>query len=99
MLILEHQTNGVTVIRELGRMTARMSDVIKSMGATLRGSFIGFIVGVLPALGLQFRAPYPIPPKSGFPTPRAPSAMATSVVWPHLRRPTMPQRLAPSCRC
>jgi putative tricarboxylic transport membrane protein len=51
MLILEHQTNGVTVIRELGRMTARMSDVVKSMGATLRGSFIGFIVGVLPGTG------------------------------------------------
>jgi putative tricarboxylic transport membrane protein len=51
MLILEHQTNGVTVIRELGRMTARMTDVMKSMGATLRGSFIGFIVGVLPGTG------------------------------------------------
>jgi putative tricarboxylic transport membrane protein len=51
MLILEHQTKGVTVIRELGRMTARMSDVVKCMGATLRGSFIGFIVGVLPGTG------------------------------------------------
>ena len=51
MLILEHQGRGVTVVRELGRMTARMSDVVKSMGATLRGSLIGFIVGVLPGTG------------------------------------------------
>ncbi|MDH4441128.1 MAG: tripartite tricarboxylate transporter permease [Rhizobium sp.] len=51
MLILEHQTKGVTVVRELGRMTARMSDITKSMGATLRGSLIGFIVGVLPGTG------------------------------------------------
>lgn len=51
MLILEHQNKGITVIRQLGRMTAKMSDVMKSMGATLRGSIIGFIVGVLPGTG------------------------------------------------
>ncbi|KPF46130.1 tripartite tricarboxylate transporter permease [Rhizobium sp. AAP43] len=51
MLILEHQTKGVTVIRELGRMTAKFSDVMFSMGATIRGSIIGFIVGVLPGTG------------------------------------------------
>ncbi|USJ26388.1 tripartite tricarboxylate transporter permease [Ensifer adhaerens] len=51
LLILEHQASGVTVIRELGRMTARLDDIRKSMGATLRGSVIGFIVGVLPGTG------------------------------------------------
>lgn len=51
MLILEHQGRGVTVIRELGRMTARTADILKSMGATVRGSLIGFVVGVLPGTG------------------------------------------------
>lgn len=51
LLILEHQASGVTVIRELGRMTARLDDIRKSIGATLRGSVIGFIVGVLPGTG------------------------------------------------
>lgn len=37
LLILEHQASGVTVIRELGRMTARLDDIRKSIGATLRG--------------------------------------------------------------
>ncbi|OCP05650.1 tripartite tricarboxylate transporter TctA [Ensifer sp. LC13] len=51
LLILEHQASGVSVIRELGRMTARLDDIRKSVGATLRGSVIGFIVGVLPGTG------------------------------------------------
>ncbi|MGE6781400.1 tripartite tricarboxylate transporter permease [Ensifer adhaerens] len=51
LLMLEHQASGVTVIRELGRMTARLDDIRKSIGATLRGSVIGFIVGVLPGTG------------------------------------------------
>ncbi len=51
MIILEHQGRGFTVIRELGRMTARMTDVIKCTGATLRSSVIGFVVGVLPGTG------------------------------------------------
>jgi putative tricarboxylic transport membrane protein len=51
LIILEHQGRGMTVIRELGRMTARMSDIVKCTGATLRGSVIGFIVGVLPGTG------------------------------------------------
>ncbi|MBA4774438.1 MULTISPECIES: tripartite tricarboxylate transporter permease [Agrobacterium] len=51
MLILEHQGRGVTVIRELGRTTARWADVVKSAGATVRGSLIGFVVGVLPGTG------------------------------------------------
>ncbi|CAN7722981.1 tripartite tricarboxylate transporter permease [Neorhizobium sp. LjRoot104] len=51
MIILEHQGRGFTVIRELGRMTARMSDVVKCTGATLRSSVIGFVVGVLPGTG------------------------------------------------
>ncbi len=51
LLMLEHQAVGVTVIRKLGRMTARLDDIRKSVGATLRGSAIGFVVGVLPGTG------------------------------------------------
>ncbi len=51
LLMLEHQAVGVTVIRKLGRMTARLDDIRKSIGATLRGSAIGFVVGVLPGTG------------------------------------------------
>ncbi|OCP18317.1 MULTISPECIES: tripartite tricarboxylate transporter permease [unclassified Ensifer] len=51
LLMLEHQAGGVTVIRKLGRMTARLDDIRKSVGATLRGSAIGFVVGVLPGTG------------------------------------------------
>ena len=51
LIILEHQGRGFTVIRELGRMTARMSDIIMCTGTTLRSSVIGFVVGVLPGTG------------------------------------------------
>ncbi len=51
LIILEHQGRGFTVIRDLGRMTARMSDIVKCTGTTLRSSVIGFVVGVLPGTG------------------------------------------------
>ncbi|MFA7413429.1 MAG: tripartite tricarboxylate transporter permease [Rhizobium sp.] len=51
LIILEHQGRGFTVIRDLGRMTARMSDIIFCTAATLRSSVIGFVVGVLPGTG------------------------------------------------
>lgn len=51
LIILENEGRGITVIRELGRMTARMSDLVKCTGATIRASVIGFIVGVLPGTG------------------------------------------------
>jgi putative tricarboxylic transport membrane protein len=51
LIILEHQGRGFTVIRELGRMTARMSDIMKVRGTVLRSSIIGFVVGVLPGTG------------------------------------------------
>jgi putative tricarboxylic transport membrane protein len=51
LIILEHQGRGFTVIRELGRMTARMSDIVKVRGTVLRSSVIGFVVGVLPGTG------------------------------------------------
>ncbi|MHB0952443.1 MAG: tripartite tricarboxylate transporter permease [Allorhizobium sp.] len=51
LIILEHQGRGFTVIRDLGRMTARMSDIIMCTGTTLRSSVIGFVVGVLPGTG------------------------------------------------
>ncbi|UCI31682.1 tripartite tricarboxylate transporter permease [Mesorhizobium sp. B4-1-4] len=51
LIILENQGRGMTVIRELGRMTARMSDIVKCTGTTLRSSFIGFVIGILPGTG------------------------------------------------
>lgn len=51
LIILEQQGRGFTMIRELGRMTARWSDIVKSTGATLRASVIGFIIGILPGTG------------------------------------------------
>ncbi|THF52036.1 tripartite tricarboxylate transporter permease [Allorhizobium terrae] len=51
LIILEYQGRGFTVIRELGRMTARMTDIVKCTGTTLRSSLIGFVVGVLPGTG------------------------------------------------
>ncbi|MBO3760922.1 tripartite tricarboxylate transporter permease [Ciceribacter sp. L1K23] len=51
LIILENQGRGMTVIRELGRMTARLSDITKSAGTTVRSAIIGFVVGVLPGTG------------------------------------------------
>lgn len=51
LIILENQGRGMTVIRELGRMTARLSDIVLCTGTTLRSSLIGFVVGVLPGTG------------------------------------------------
>ncbi|MCM2293895.1 tripartite tricarboxylate transporter permease [Allorhizobium sp. BGMRC 0089] len=51
MIILEHQGRGFTVIRELGRTTARWADIVKCTGTTLRSAVIGFVVGVLPGTG------------------------------------------------
>lgn len=51
LIILEHQGRGFTMIRDLGRMTARWADIVKCTGATLRSSLIGFVVGVLPGTG------------------------------------------------
>lgn len=51
MLMLESHMSGNAVIGKVGRTFARMSDIVLSIGATLRGSVIGFIVGVLPGTG------------------------------------------------
>ncbi|MXQ14372.1 tripartite tricarboxylate transporter permease [Microvirga makkahensis] len=51
MLMLEHQASGGSVIRIAGRTFARWADIVRCTGATLRGSVIGFVVGVLPGTG------------------------------------------------
>lgn len=51
MLMLESHMSGSAVVGKVGRTFARMSDIVLSTGATLRGSIIGFIVGVLPGTG------------------------------------------------
>ncbi|MBP1852407.1 tripartite tricarboxylate transporter permease [Rhizobium halophytocola] len=51
LIILENQGRGMTIIRELGRMTARWSDIVKCWGTALRSAVIGFVVGVLPGTG------------------------------------------------
>ncbi|MFC4173874.1 tripartite tricarboxylate transporter permease [Microvirga sp. GCM10011540] len=51
MLMLEHQASGGSIIKVAGRTFARWADIVRCTGATLRGSVIGFIVGVLPGTG------------------------------------------------
>ena len=51
LIILENQGRGMTIIRELGRMTARWTDIVKVAGTTVQSSLIGFVVGVLPGTG------------------------------------------------
>ncbi|MFC1458240.1 tripartite tricarboxylate transporter permease [Microvirga arabica] len=51
MLMLEHQASGGSIIKIAGRTFARWADIVRCTGATLRGSVIGFIVGVLPGTG------------------------------------------------
>ncbi|WP_029352364.1 tripartite tricarboxylate transporter permease [Bosea sp. 117] len=51
MLMLEHQASGGSIIKVTGRTLARWADIVFCTGATLRGSIIGFVVGVLPGTG------------------------------------------------
>lgn len=51
LIILENQSAGVTMIRKLGRMTARLDDLRKCVVPSLRASGIGFVIGVLPGTG------------------------------------------------
>jgi len=51
MMMLESHAAGTALIGKVGRTFARMKDITFSTGATLRGSFIGFVVGVLPGTG------------------------------------------------
>jgi len=51
MLMLESHASGHSVLGKVGRTFVRMKDVIFTTGATLRGSIIGFVVGVLPGTG------------------------------------------------
>jgi putative tricarboxylic transport membrane protein len=50
LLMLERQAAG-SVVRNIGRNFARLKDIILATGATIRGSVIGFVVGVLPGTG------------------------------------------------
>ena len=51
LILLEKQAAGTEIIRGLGRMTARLSDIRRGIGTALRSSGIGFVVGVLPGTG------------------------------------------------
>jgi putative tricarboxylic transport membrane protein len=51
ILLLEQHSAGATIIRQMGRSLPRMADLVLSAGATLRGSLIGFFMGVLPGTG------------------------------------------------
>lgn len=51
LLMLESQAMGVSIIGHAGRTFAKWKDIVFSAGATLRGSVIGFIVGILPGTG------------------------------------------------
>lgn len=51
MLMLESHATGTSIIGKVGRSFVRLKDIVFTTGATLRGSIIGFIVGVLPGTG------------------------------------------------
>lgn len=51
MLMLESHATGSSIIGKVGRTFVRWKDVLFTTGATLRGSIIGFVVGVLPGTG------------------------------------------------
>ncbi len=51
LLMLESTHTGQKVVRASGRMMFNMKEAAQSTGATLRSSFIGFFVGVLPGAG------------------------------------------------
>lgn len=51
LLMLESTSGGQKMVRASGRMMFNMKEAAMSTGATLRSSFIGFFVGVLPGAG------------------------------------------------
>ncbi|ORE93506.1 hypothetical protein ATO13_12551 [Stappia sp. 22II-S9-Z10] len=56
MLMLFEGNLGATAIPSVGRVVPRMKDILFSLGATLRGSAVGFIAGILPGAGASLGA-------------------------------------------
>ena len=51
LLMLEHTSSGQTLVRKTGRMLFNAKEGAQCIGATLRSSVIGFLVGILPGAG------------------------------------------------
>ncbi|WP_108661909.1 tripartite tricarboxylate transporter permease [Acuticoccus kandeliae] len=56
LLLFEMHLQGSEPIKRLGRLIPRFSDLKPGLGASLRGSVVGFIAGILPGAGASLGA-------------------------------------------
>lgn len=98
LLMLESTHSGQKVVRASGRMMFNMKEAAMSTGATLRASFIGFFVGVLPGAGATIASAiaYMAEKKSAAAISLVKGIFA---VWLRRKRRTMPPPVARLFRC
>ena len=74
-------------------------DWARSWRPWLRGTAVGFPLGVIPAGGRRYRLSSRMPWNDASPNTRRSSARGRSKAWQGRRRPTTPTPRAPWCRC
>ena len=95
---LEERARGSQVMMPFSNASISAKDWAAARLAVLRGTLIGFVIGVLPGGGRRSRRCSPTPQRRSWPETAHASAAGRSRGWPAQRRRTTPRRRPPSSR-